>query len=84
MEIFDTELIEKIMRNDRKSHKDVDLCDCGEPEGEFPPEMPVGMAYVPMQRWEKIYDSSQALERGTIFKALDKPFYGERRAYDVD
>lgn len=36
-----------------------------------------GMAYVPYQSWEKVYDPTIALERGTIFPGLDKPFIGE-------
>ena len=36
-----------------------------------------GMAYVPYQSWERIYDPAIALERGTIFPDLDKPFIGE-------
>ena len=44
----------------------------------FPAETPVGMLYVPYQSWQGIYDPQVALERGTIFEALDKPFIGER------
>ncbi len=39
--------------------------------------MRLGMAYVPMQRWEKLYDPDIALSRGTLFQALDLPFIGE-------
>ena len=35
------------------------------------------MAYVPLQSWEKTYDASVALERGTLFSQLDKPFLGK-------
>ncbi len=44
----------------------------------FPSETPVGMLYVPYQSWQSIYDPQVAIERGTIFEALDKPFIGER------
>ena len=44
----------------------------------FPAETPVGMAYVPFQQWKNVYEASVALERGTIFEDLDKPFLGER------
>lgn len=44
----------------------------------FPKETPVGMAYVPYQQWQNIYEPDVALERATIFKDLDKPFLGER------
>lgn len=35
------------------------------------------MAYVPFQSWRRVYDPTVALERGTIFPELDKPFIGE-------
>ena len=37
----------------------------------------LAMAYVPSQTWEDLYETSLALERGTIFAQLDKPFIGE-------
>ena len=40
--------------------------------------MPIGMAYVPWQVWQKIYNDEVALDRGTIFHELDLPFIGER------
>lgn len=48
----------------------------------FPKETPIGMAYVPYQQWEKPYDEQVALERGTIFPSLDKPFIGEEAVPD--
>ena len=36
---------------------------------------PVGMAYAPIQVWEGLYNIESALEKGTLFKALDLPFY---------
>ena len=38
--------------------------------------MPIGMCYVPWQKWGKVYDACSALERGTLFPDLDKPFLG--------
>jgi hypothetical protein len=35
-----------------------------------------GMAYVPLQGWGETYDSCKALQRGTLFPVLDKPFKG--------
>lgn len=35
---------------------------------------PIGMAYVPWQKWRDIYDADTALKQGTIFKELDLPF----------
>lgn len=40
-------------------------------------DMPVGMAYVPWQKFDKTYDPMKALHAGTIFPELDKPFTGK-------
>ena len=40
--------------------------ECPMPKKAFPEEMPLAMAYVPFQTWQKPYDSAVALERGTI------------------
>lgn len=37
-------------------------------------KLPLAMAYVPMQRFEKLYSSTKALEAGTLFEALDLPY----------
>lgn len=47
--------------------------------------MPVAMAYVPWQFMKDVYEPSDALQIGTIFPELDKPFLcyrfsGGRRA----
>ncbi|MCI8441709.1 MAG: spore coat associated protein CotJA [Provencibacterium sp.] len=42
--------------------------------------VPLAIAYVPFQRWGMLYDEKTALQRGTIFKQLDKPFIGEEAA----
>lgn len=39
---------------------------------------PVGMAYVPWQNWNQIYELDKALSVGTLFPELDKPFIGRR------
>ena len=36
----------------------------------------LAMMYVPVQQWQDIYEQDTALERGTLFTELDKPFYG--------
>ncbi|MBQ4530508.1 MAG: spore coat associated protein CotJA [Lachnospiraceae bacterium] len=41
-------------------------------------EFPVGMAYVPWQNWNQIYELDKALNNGTLFPELDKPFIGRR------
>ena len=41
-------------------------------------ELPLAMAYVPMQSWGETYDGLKALDSGTIFPELDLPFCGRR------
>ncbi len=53
---------------------------CGhsaEPENFNCDYMVVGMAYVPVQRWEQVRTPEESLARGTQFADLDKPFFGE-------
>lgn len=45
---------------------------CSDP---FP--MALAMAYVRCQKWGATYDPETALDRGTLFPDLDKPFLGE-------
>ena len=40
-------------------------------------DLPLAMAYVPMQRWADVYSENDALCRGTLFPELDKPFHGK-------
>lgn len=35
---------------------------------------PLGMVYSPIQEWRDAYDVHTALERGTLFRELDKPW----------
>ena len=41
-------------------------------------DMAIAMAYVPWQVWGDLYDMDKALNVGTIFEELDKPFLGRR------
>ena len=44
----------------------------------FDPErMPIAMAYVPWQRFERVYELDKALQIGTIFADLNKTFRGQ-------
>lgn len=36
---------------------------------------PLAMVQVPMQAWEDVYDPKDALQAGTLFPSLDKPFF---------
>ena len=76
MEFFDSSLIEKILKNDSVGKKEV-TPDCADIKTVLPKEMPIGMCYVPYQEWKEVYGAEVALERGTIFPELDKPFIGE-------
>lgn len=40
--------------------------------------MPIGMAYVPWQHWNEIYDIEIGFHNGTIFPDLNKPYMGRR------
>lgn len=39
--------------------------------------LPIAMAYVPIQKWQRLYEPDVALERGTLFSELDLPFIGK-------
>ena len=39
--------------------------------------LPLAMSYLPMQKWENLYDPEVGLSRGTIFCCLDLPFTGK-------
>ena len=38
----------------------------------------IGMAYVPWQKFCGLYEGERALQAGTIFSELEKPFIGKR------
>lgn len=40
----------------------------------FPNNTPLGMAYVPFQKWENVYELNDAFPKGTLFPELDFPF----------
>ncbi|MEG0805073.1 MAG: spore coat associated protein CotJA [Lachnospiraceae bacterium] len=41
-------------------------------------ETPIGMAYVPWQHFNNVYEPDKALVFGTIFPELNKPFCGKK------
>ena len=45
--------------------------------GEMLAELPIAMAYVPMQKWRDILRTDVALSKGTIFQELYMPFKGK-------
>ena len=84
MEISDKGFFSRMFSDDNMVKvKDVEIadscdCRCEQPQGKFPQNTPIGMAYVPFQEWEEPYDENTALMKGTIFPSLDKPFLGRR------
>ena len=40
---------------------------------------PLAMAYVPYQNFDDLNEPCKALEQGTLFRALYKPFSGQKR-----
>lgn len=47
-----------------------------QPEQPLPANVPV-MVYIAAQEWELVYPAERALCQGTLFPALDKPFFGK-------
>ena len=61
------------------------VCGCGECEGFSSPELsgvPHSMVYSPYQHFDALYECEEALDRGTIFRCLDFPFYPTPCKYD--
>lgn len=56
----------------------VPCCDTSETAARspFPKDYSNAMAYIPFQTNSDTYDEIKALERGTLFPVLDKPFLG--------
>lgn len=80
MDMFDNMALGKILSSEKENTSG----SCPMPEGKFPVETPAAMAYVPFQQWEKPYEQDVALQRGTIFQSLDKPFIGEEAVKNAD
>lgn len=45
-------------------------------EGSMPKNPVLAMSYVPFQELNAVYDDEKALQAGTLFPGLDKPFLG--------
>ena len=43
-------------------------------------ERSLAMVYAPIQPWQSVYEPQIALSRGTLFRELDMPFYGDRKS----
>ena len=66
-DVFSMDFLSPMMMQRRE--EDDSCCD------PFP--MALAMAYVRCQKWGMTYDPETALERGTFFPDLDKPFIGK-------
>ncbi len=54
-------------------------CSLSEATSPLPKDPVPGMAYVPYQQWSgDLHPAERALDAGTLFPILDKPFYGRR------
>jgi len=52
-------------------------CTCGGRDGANDRNIPLAMAYVRDQSWERVLTARDALNCGTAFRSLVKPFRGE-------
>lgn len=59
-----------------RMHLEEDNCGCGCScaSDSHPNELTIAIATVPCQNWGEPYDVAEALQVGTIFPELDKPF----------
>lgn len=56
-------------------------CDCRESyENDCLTDLPLGSAYVPWQKFEKVFEADKGFMYGSIFAELVLPFYGARAA----
>lgn len=64
------------MQDERMQDDNMSNVDRMENDSVLPRHLSLAMAYVPYQPFENFFDNETALRRGTLFKALDLPFYG--------
>lgn len=66
--------------NQRQMQPEKNDCGCKEKKDTFTgmgmTGMPIAMAYVPWQKWRRVYDVCEGFAKGTIFQELDLPFEG--------
>jgi len=62
------------VRPARRKRPEMPICNPPAMPYENIDQFPVGMAYVPWQQWQQVYSVETAINRGTIFPDLDKPF----------
>lgn len=75
---MDSRLIERL-RAERAEHhhrSEIRATETAEETGEF--NFALAMVYSPVQEWQNLYSVEEGLCEGTIFRELNKPFYGPR------
>lgn len=65
------------VRPARRKRPEMPMCNPPAMPYENIDQFPVAMAYVPWQQWQQVYSVETAINRGTIFPDLDKPFIME-------
>ena len=53
-------------------------CSLKDGRAALPEDPALAMAYIPYQSWGEVYEPERALDAGTLFPDLDKPFYGRQ------
>lgn len=61
-----------------RENADSGFCPCRACDLSHADQLPLTMAYVPAQEWCNTYDTQTALNRGSLFPELYKPFAGRR------
>lgn len=67
------------MRNYNMTHTREPRCGCMQEPSFSDTAFPPAMAYVPWQYFTTVYETDKALEVGTIFPELDRPFLAAGR-----
>lgn len=68
---------EKTCNNQREISNDNSSCECDKNyDAEI--DYSLAMVYSPYQKWQNLYCLEEGFKAGTIFKELDKPFYGPK------
>lgn len=66
--------------NNERIGRNTDPRVCGCENDHYPSEFnyALAMVYSPKQEWQNLYCEEEGMKAGTIFKELDKPFYGSK------
>lgn len=76
------ENLRRMFGYDDKYKSGEDVCDKTEEPAETQRKCcgnSLAMVYSPYQEWKHLYEIDDGFEKGTIFKELDKPFFGGYR-----